>query len=434
MYPIEVKKTVLAPFQCQGARIVSRMYSSQLPGCQVHRDDVNLLLCKELDERVINTTPDFIYQLFSETRKPLIIDEKFYLALSETNITRGNLSVPFYDKRTRSLNGPASYSEEHLANWLNLLSEVMGKVHDSATPSTRIWSHVCRNRSPIGSNITRKPDLVLIDKSYHRILETNFDHQLDWCFIKAFGEVTAEERMPSRMINTINTKSFLVFQSQVNCRFVICLGFTGDGNFTLTLTDREGQLRWYQMPIFNNKKHYEVFFHVFSFLMFGEDSDIGLDPNFKVNGFGKLLEIVVDEKHFVVENLVYELSCIVGRATRVWVVKHDNKRYVLKDSWIQDHHVDSEVDILQRMMRLMTEHDEDKASIPQFFCGGNVMVDGLLDCTSRYRKDLRGWPESQRIHRRIVSSPIGEPITAFRSKKEFIQAIISIIKGALLCS
>jgi hypothetical protein len=120
------------------------------------------------------------------------------------------------------------------------------------------------------------------------------------------------------------------------------------------------------------------------------------------------------------------------------VVKHDNKKYVLKDSWIQEHHLDSEVSILKKMTEGMKGHQNVeqsiKDSIPQFICGGEVTVDGILDCTGRYRRDLRGWPESQRIHRRIVSSPIGEPIVAFRSKKEFMQSIISIIEGALLFS
>lgn len=77
---LEIKKTVLAPFH--PARIVSRMYSNHFPGCQVHGNQVNNLLRKELRNRVIDTTPDFIVQLFSNARKPLIINESFYEALS----------------------------------------------------------------------------------------------------------------------------------------------------------------------------------------------------------------------------------------------------------------------------------------------------------------------------------------------------------------
>ena len=85
-----------------------------------------------------------------------------------------------------------------------------------------------------------------------------------------------------------------MFQCQVNYHFVIALSFAGNGKFTLTLTDREGQLRWYEMPLFENRKHLDFFFHVFSFLMFGEDSDIRFDPNFKFDGSGKLLSITVN--------------------------------------------------------------------------------------------------------------------------------------------
>jgi hypothetical protein len=432
----EMKRTALAPFHAHAAGVVSRMYSCHFPGYQLPGNQVNALLRKELDNRVIDTTTDFIHQIFSDARKPLTIDNNFYKTLSQTRLDiYDNPCLPLWDLQNRTLTKPESYSESHLADWLNLLSKVMGTAH--GTTSTRIWSHRNKDTPLVGSNIQRKPDLILIDKSYDALLRSNYSLDTDWCFIKAIGEVSAEKRTPTRMIDAINTKSYLVFQCQVNRRFVVGLSFTGDGKFTLTLTDREGQLRWNEMPLFENKKHVDVFFRVFSFLMFGTESDIGLDPKFEFDKSGKLLAVNVDEKRFVVEKMVYELSCIVGRATRVWVVKHDNKKYVLKDSWIQEHHLDSEVGILQKMTEGMKGKDVEqsiKNSIPQFICGGEVMVDGILDCTGRYRKDLRGWPESQRIHRRIVSSPIGEPIIAFRSKKEFIQAIIAIIEGALLCS
>ena len=433
---IEMKRTALAPFHAHAAGIVSRMYSSHFPGYQLQGNQVNALLSKELRNRVIDTTTDFILQIFSKARKPLTIDDNFYKTLSQTRLDiHDNPCPPLWDQQNRTLRKPASYSERDLADWLNLLSKVMGMVR--GTSSTRIWSHRSKDTPLVGSIIRRKPDLILIDKTYDAQLRSNYDLDTDWCFIKAIGEVTIEKRTPMRMVDSINTKSYLVFQCQVNRRFVVGLSFTGNGNFTLTLTDREGQLRWNEMPLFENKKHVDIFFHVFSFLMFGEDSDIGLDPNFEFDDFGKLLAVYVDEKRFVVEKMVYELSCIVGRATRVWVVKHDKKKYVLKDSWIQEHHLDSEVSILQKMMEGMKKKNVKESvqqSIPQFVCGGDVVVDGILDCTGRYRKDLRGWPESQRIHRRIVSSPVGEPVIAFHSKKEFIQAIISIIEGALFCS
>lgn len=44
----EIKRTALAPFHAQAAGIVSRMYSSHYPGYQIHGNQVNDLLRKEL--------------------------------------------------------------------------------------------------------------------------------------------------------------------------------------------------------------------------------------------------------------------------------------------------------------------------------------------------------------------------------------------------
>ena len=172
--------------------------------------------------------------------------------------------------------------------------------------------------------------------------------------------------MPPHMVDSITSKSFLMFQCQVNRFFVVGMSFTGSGRFTITITDREGQLRWKDMPLFSDKKHVDVFLRVFSFLMFGEEFDVGLDPNFEFDGSGKLLAITVDYRRFVVEKMVYELSCIVGRATRVWVVRDDNERYALKDLWIQDHYVDSEVIILQKMNKVMENDKKVKQLIKEF--------------------------------------------------------------------
>jgi hypothetical protein len=72
-----------------------------------------------------------------------------------------------------------------------------------------------------------------------------------------------------------------------------------------------------------------------------------------------------------------------------------------------------------------------KGHIPYLVCGGDVMIDGAKDCTGRYRVDLEGYPYSQRVHRRVVTSSIGESITTFWSKQEFINVILSLLESKL---
>jgi hypothetical protein len=75
----------------------------------------------------------------------------------------------------------------------------------------------------------------------------------------------------------------------------------------------------------------------------------------------------------------------------------------------------------------MMSHKELKGRVPTLICGGDVVVNGLKDSTQRYRIARC----THRIHRRIVTSPIGESILSFKTKKEFIRVLISIIESTL---
>jgi hypothetical protein len=105
------------------------MYSNHFPGYQIEGNQINALLRKELRNRVIDTTTDFILQIFPEKRLPFIIDDKFYKVLSQApcNI-HGNICPPLWNQQNRTLRKPASFSESDLADWLNLLSKVMGEA------------------------------------------------------------------------------------------------------------------------------------------------------------------------------------------------------------------------------------------------------------------------------------------------------------------
>ena len=129
---------------------------------------------------VIDTIPDFISKIFPDAWKPHITDKDFYSILFKPYVNiHGNRYPALWNQRSRTLRGPASYSEAHLTDWLNLLSKVMGDAR--GTPSTRIWSHRSKDKPLVGSNIPRKPDLILIDKSYNTRLTTSNIVDTDCC-------------------------------------------------------------------------------------------------------------------------------------------------------------------------------------------------------------------------------------------------------------
>ena len=73
----------------------------------------------------------------------------------------------------------------------------------------------------------------------------------------------------------------------------------------------------------------------------------------------------------------------------------------------------------------MLSHKELKDHVPTLICGGDVVVGGLKDSMKHYQIARR----THRIHRRIVTSPVGDPITSFKTKKEFIRVLINIIES-----
>jgi len=316
--------------------------------------------------------------------------------------------------------------EKEMADWLNQITTILGEI--SKCEPLRLWSDRSCDTPPIGSPIKRKPGLILLDKKYYNELQDP-NKQTDWAFIRSFAEVTRSPEASKQMTDTINAKSYLLFLCQHDRRFTLALSFTGDRSVRLTVADREGIIRWNKsLVVGQSRQHAQLFLRILSFLSFGSPVDIGLDPNVEIDHTGKCVAITVEGKRFVVVEIIYSLDSIVGRGTRVWVVTHGTMCYTLKDSWTQHKCVDSELLMLEKMLL----DDKLTGRVPTLFCGGEVKINGVVDCTGRYREDLPGWSSmSQCIHCQLVCTPIGEALTEYRSKKEFINAIKSIISSAL---
>jgi protein kinase-like protein len=406
---------------------ISRMYSAQLPGHSTPGTELNSSLRQELNRHIIDTDTNFITSyLFPPSRSPFPINDNFLKKISASYKTSEDKQRPaiwnsyLYQPR----NFPSQYTEIAIANWLNEIGEAL--AHFSGRPIRRVWSHRNCDKAPDGCNIKRKPDIILVNKDYLAKLSSANAHS-DWNFIQALCEVTSQLKTSSRIIDTINAKSFIMFATQHNRRFVIALSLTGNQTFRLTVTDHEGQIRHNETAL-DGKRPTILFFTIISFLMFGDDADIGLDPNIVIGPDGRVKTISVDNKCFVVKKLIHSVETLIGRATKVWIV-FDNDApdtlYILKDSWIQVSHVDSEVSFLKQM----SVSTKLEGRVPKLICGGDVTIESIKDCTGQYRVDLAGYPHSQRVHRRIVTSTIGEPITMFRSKKEFLNVMISLLKS-----
>jgi hypothetical protein len=312
-----------------------------------------------------------------------------------------------------------------MADWLNTLGGLIGAFTGSGFERKRSWSASTHSKPPVGGSINRKPDLVLVDRSFvDRPPEGIAPPHISWTHVDAFAEVTRSYPFPKRIYSTINDKSYLLFVSQHDRRFVPALSFNGQGFFALTLTDRQGQITMPPIPFLHGKANAFMFMKILTFLMYGPVHNAGRDTSMELHPNGHVKSISVNNHLYRVVYLIYSLQSMIGRGTTVWLVKRDGEYYILKDSWIQDSRVESEITFL----KMLKDDPKLKNYVPDLIEGEDIWIGGAVDSTGRYREHIGGMHDS-RGHRRLVMSPIGKQITTFLSKCEFILAIIDIVGG-----
>ena len=209
--------------------------------------------------------------------------------------------------------------------WLNKIGDSMVKIYGH--PLKCVWWHGTRNLPPGGAPIIRKPDLVLLAENYHKAIKEN-PQRVDWRRIRSFAEVTTEKSMPPRMEPTINAKSFLSFLLQFDRRFATALSFCSSGQYAFTLTDREGQICYNSSLKSSGLENAQRFLTILAFLMFGDDSVIGLDPHFIRDGADRLVAINMDNKRYELGDRIYAVDSLLGRGTNVWIVTRGDKQFI----------------------------------------------------------------------------------------------------------
>ena len=373
-------------------------------------DKLAQLLHKELEDKRVSG-PDFISLIFPDQDLPIPIDDKFFKTLESAKVWDKKKQKFFFEA--------ASYSENDIANWLNNIVAKIAKCFPSLKVN-RVWYAGNKSTAPQGSTILRKPDIILLNKQ-----EVNKLHSLQektqWAMILALGETTAQAQRPQRMLDTVDGKSYILFTSQHDRRFVPVLSFDGSNNWSLTITGRQGQLFSGMMSL-RGARYVGHFLRVLISLVFGKEKLLGLDPNMICDKRHHISSILVNGISYSTRRNIYSLQSLLGRGTKVWIVSMGHNNYILKDAWVQASRVENENKHLEKIKSIPGL----KGKVPTLVAGEDVLIDGLPDNTLWYRVGL-GQDDDHRVHRRVLTSDIGTSITTFTSKAEFIKAMIEVV-------
>lgn len=317
-----------------------------------------------------------------------------------------------YDSTTGWKRLPKEWTEEATANFLNSVVLDLESASGHVAQRTWVWRY-CTQILP-GSPIKRKPDIVLLD--------VNHEAPVSWRNVRAITEVTRSKVEIDRMVDTVNDKSFIMFTTQFNRRFVPIISIF-DGRFRLTVTDRQGQLR---SILYNlSGPHRDHALHILillATLCFGSPESIGYDPTVITNLRDETTAIICDKVTYKVIRCIYAVQSLVGRATHVFLVESNEQKFILKDSWIEESRPYSESQHLKRI--------EGVQGVPVLHHHWDVEISKNLLTTWRIRMGNYGILHRSRVRRRLVSPTIGVPISKFRTKRELISAFRDITQSA----
>jgi len=391
--------------------------SIHLRGEAIQSDDT---LRKHLTGNTLNTHNDFLKQLLPREMLPFPININL---LNKLSVPVGANPPIWNERKSCFCQPPTHFGETAICQWLNNIGTTMGLVY--GRPCERLWWSGYCGSPLVDSSIQRKPDLILLDRSYYdRVLQKD-SAGAEWTFVRAFGVL----HRPYMANDSINIKSYLTFLRQPHRRFTISLSFfnINNGQFSITVTDRAGRIRINKIDLMGNSvENGLLMLSTLAFLMFGSSADIGLDPHFEINPFnGQVTAIQCESRRFEVVDRIHTSPFLFGRGTQVWIVVHQGTKYVLKDSWVREDCVHNEVVYLRKMVPFLKDLED---RVPTLLCGGEVIVNGREDSTRHYRSAR----SSHRIHRHTVTSPVGETIISFKSKKEFIRVLISVIESKFI--
>jgi hypothetical protein len=343
---------------------------------------------------------------------------------------------------------PKTFTEEGMQEWLNTIADILGVAFRTVTKTSggetlhptfeRSWSKRTANSPPTGGTQSRKPDLTLFDRTICSTFKGK-ENRPGWALIKAFAEVTQLTNTFSTVVQNIVEKAYLMFESQPFRRYVIALGFFGQpqaAKWALVLVDRSGVVSSSKFPL--QGPGGVTLAQVLYCLSFARPHHIGIDETMticKLTGIVTHITVTGETptskegktvtRIFEIVRCLHSTAQVSGRATHVWLVRRKGRYYVLKDSWPLKSKPFSEIRHLLTINQTIM-NDKDMCDTLKHTYPVLVVGQELGDSTELRRLEIPDKP-LPRVHRRIVTKPIGDPLTSFRSKFELCNVLCDVV-------
>ncbi|KAH8109271.1 hypothetical protein DFH11DRAFT_1731203 [Phellopilus nigrolimitatus] len=291
--------------------------------------------------------------------------------------------------------------EEQIANYMNKMGDKVRRLYSiPSNEDYHAFSAPSRNkkRDNLPASSVREPDICVLNSAISDMPE----EEVDWEYPRAVVEhnesptPVAFQAAHDELLNYAR----LIFTSQPHRRFVLGMAILGD-YATFFYFDRAGGI---SSDTFHIHENPEKFLRVVVGLLFSTNTDIGYDPTI----------VCEDEKCFVtVKGKTYEIEETI--------------------------YIDSS---LRGKGRYVTSPFSTARSVPTILAFDVVKIGREKDTTSRLRKAFKKQKfldkrelkrrsvqvkADDREHRRLVTTPYGDPLESFSSLIELVSATRDLI-------
>jgi|SRR5882762_3231320 len=282
---------------------------------------------------------------------------------------------------------------------------------------------------PSGGYRQRKPDLILVNRNLRHFLKMN-NLRPRWLHVQAILEVSSSATRES-MITQILQKASLMFEAQPFRRFAIGLAVRGTAlkklEFVFLLVDRSGVCitEWTPCSGYDGINLARIVFA----LSYAKPELLGIDTSMTMDPLsGSVTKIKVRDQEFQVVKHIHSSLVLFGRGTHVFLVKsEDGRLHILKDAWLLVDHGISEITVLSKINDILERDSSEDAKTYRSMHPRFIIGDEIGDSTKARRGRITNTPPD-RVHRRVVTGPVGDPLTSFRSREEFVQVLLDCVK------
>jgi hypothetical protein len=312
-------------------------------------------------------------------------------------------------------------------------------------PAPRYWSSEFSTTPIPDATDSRKPDLVLLDYR----LKNRTSGNKTWADVLTGIEITKSELFEGRDIPVflgVATKGYLMMREQPWRRFVVLFSIA---NLKLRAhyMDRSGMIISEPISIGPSAVR---FVDVLNAMTLSDTPSLGYDPTIHVctelcttvphNGLpGNIPVMPEGAEGWVVDNdnNVYWIMAVLWKSRGLFsrgtvcyrVQDQKGEEFALKDCWVDAENLEHEVTLLQAVKGV-----PNVVSLVKYW---DVQYAGQTDCTSRIREHVREHLPaapiySNKVHRRMLLTPCGLPLTDFKSVTELVNVFRDLVVGEFL--